>query len=177
MDKLSEIGGLMKTITAILLLLSCCAFGPGALGQDKAAVSAAAAACGPRDVHFAVAVNHSVHPAPAPENEKALIYVVERATGVMRFGADGKWLGGLKPGTYLFASIDPGQHHLCVTGHLPLWKGLSLHEVTAKAGETCYFFVHVVAGGGYNELTLSEVGQDEGKELVARAKFSVSHPK
>jgi hypothetical protein len=53
MDKLSEIGGLMKTIAAILVLLPCCAFGPGALGQDKAAISAAEAACGPRDVHFA----------------------------------------------------------------------------------------------------------------------------
>lgn len=39
------------------------------------------------------------------------------------------------------------------------------------------FFVHVVAGGGYNELTLSQVDPDEGKELVARAKFSESHPK
>jgi hypothetical protein len=35
MDKLSEIGGLMKTIAAILLLVPCCAFDPGALGQDK----------------------------------------------------------------------------------------------------------------------------------------------
>jgi hypothetical protein len=47
MDKLSEIGGLMKTIAAILLL-PCCAF-----GQDKAAVSATEAGCGPRDVGFA----------------------------------------------------------------------------------------------------------------------------
>ena len=28
-----------------------------------------------------------------------------------------------------------------------------------------------------NELTLTEVDPDEGKELVARAKFSASHPK
>jgi hypothetical protein len=49
--------------------------------------------------------------------------------------------------------------------------------LNAKAGETYYFFGHVVAGGGYNELTLSQVDPDEGKELVARAKFSESHPK
>jgi len=166
----------MKTITAIVFLL-CYAFGPGAFAQDKAAIAAAEAACGPQDVHFAVTVDHSVHPTPAPENGKALIYVVEIASGMMRFGADGKWLGALKPGTYLFASVDPGEHHFCVTGHLPLWKGLSLHEVTAKTGETYYFFVHVVAGGGHNVLTLTEVDPDEGKELVARAKFSASHPK
>jgi hypothetical protein len=75
------------------------------------------------------------------------MYVVKRASGVMGFGADGKWLGALKPGTYLFASTDPGQHHLCVTGHLLLWKGLALRDMTAKAGETYYFFVHEVAGG------------------------------
>jgi hypothetical protein len=72
---------------------------------------------------------------------------------------------------------SPGEHHLCVMGHLPPWKGLSLHTLNAKAGETHYFFVHVVAGGGYNELTLNQVDPDEGKELVARAKFSESHPK
>jgi hypothetical protein len=73
--------------------------------------------------------------------------------------------------------VDPGGHHLCTMGRLPLWKGLSLHELTAKAGETYYFFVHMVAGGGYHELTFAEVDPDEGKELVARAKFSASHPK
>jgi len=49
--------------------------------------------------------------------------------------------------------------------------------LTAKADETYYFFVHIVARGGYNELTLTELDPDEGKELVARAKFSVFHPK
>jgi hypothetical protein len=163
----------MKTIVAVVLLtFSCCA-----LGQDKAAISAAEAACGPPDAEFEVMPDGSQHPTMTPESNKALIYVVERATGVMRFGADGRWLGALKPGTYVFASMDPGEHHLCVTGRLPLWKGLSLHALNAKAGETYYFFVHVVAGGGYNELTLSQVDADEGKELVARAKFSASRPK
>ena len=161
----------MKTIAAIVLL-SCCAF-----GQDKAAISAAEAACGPQDAAFEVMPDDSRRPTLTPESNRALIYVVERATGVMRFGADGKWLGALKPGTYFFASLDPGEHHLCVTGHHPLWKGLSLHALNAKAGETYYFFVHEVAGGGYDELTLSQVDPDEGKELVARAKFSASHPK
>jgi hypothetical protein len=54
---------------------------------------------------------------------------------------------------------------------------VSLHALNAKAGETYYFFVHVVAGGGYDELMLSQVDPDQGKELVARARFSESHPK
>ena len=164
----------MKTILAtfFLSLLSCCAF-----GQDKAAISAAEAGCGADSIELSVTTDESKHPTPAPENGKALIYVVQRATGTFKFGADGKWLGALKGGTYFYTSVDPGEHHLCVKGHLPLWKGLSLHQLNAKPGETYYFFVHMLSGGGYNELTLTELDQDEGKELVARSKFSSSHAK
>jgi hypothetical protein len=163
----------MKTIvvTFFLSLLSCCAF-----GQDKAAISSAEAGCGPDSTELSMTTDESRHPTPAPENE-ALIYVVQRATGTFKFGADGKWLGALKGGSYFYATVDPGEHHLCVKGRLPLWKGLSLHQLNAKQGETYYFFVHLLSGGGYNELTLTELDQDEGKELVARSKFSSSHAK
>ena len=73
------------------------------------------------------------------------------------------------------ARAAPGEHHLCVKGQLPLWKGLSLHQLNAKSGETYYFFVRVVAGGGYNELTLTQLDPDQGKELVARSRF-ISSP-
>jgi hypothetical protein len=159
----------MKIILAVILLslVSSCAF-----GQDKAAISESEAACGPQNVQFKVKADESQHPTPAPENGKAMIYVVQRAAGVMKFGADGKWIGALKGGTYFSASLDPGEHHFCTMGHLPLWKGLSLNKLSVKPGETYYFFVHIVSGGGYNELTLSAVNPDEGKELVARAKLS-----
>jgi len=164
----------MKIImgTFFLSLLSCCAF-----GQDKAAIAAAEAGCGPDDLEFSVTTDESQHPAPTPENGKALIYVVQKATGTFKFGADGKWLGALKGGTYFYASVEPGEHHLCVKGHLPLWKGAALHGLNAKAGETHYFFINLVSGGGYLELFFTEVDPDQGKELVARSKFSSSHPK
>jgi hypothetical protein len=60
----------MKTIAAILLL-SCCAF-----GQDRAAVSATVAGCGPQDTRFDLKSDESQHPAPTPEDGKALIYFV-----------------------------------------------------------------------------------------------------
>jgi hypothetical protein len=169
-----EIGGAMKTIVTTLLLsfLSCCAF-----AQDKAAIAAAEAGCGPDDLEFSVTTEDSRHPAPAAENGKALIYVVQRAPGTFKFGADGTWLGALKGGTYFYTSVEPGEHHLCVKGNLPLWKGLSLHGLKAKAGETHYFFIHVVSGGGYLELFFTEVDPDEGKELVARSKFISSQAK
>lgn len=158
----------MKTI-AVAVLLSCCSC--CALGQDKVAIAAAEAGCGPDNSEVSVTTEESRHPTPAPESGKALIYVVQRATGTFKFGADGKWFGALKGGTYLHATVDPGEHHLCVKGKLPLWKGLALHQLNAKPGETYYFFVHIVSGGGYNELTLTQLDPDEGKELVARSKF------
>jgi hypothetical protein len=166
----------MKTMVTTFLLsfLSCCVF-----GQDKAAIAAAEAGCGQDNIDFSVTTDESKHPTPAPENGKAMIYVVQRAGGTykFKFGADGKWLGALKDGTYFYATVDPGEHHLCVKGHLPLWKGLSLHQLAAKPGDTYYFFVRVLAGGGREELTLIEVDPDQGKELVARSKFISSRVK
>lgn len=164
----------MKTMIAtfFLSLVSCCAF-----AQDKVAIAAAEAGCGPDTIELSVTTDESKHPAPTPENGKALIYVVQRAGGTFKFGADGKWLGALKNGTYFYTTVDPGEHHLCVKGQLPLWKGLYLQQLNAKPGETYYFFVRVVSEGGHDVLTLIKVDPDEGKELIARSKFSSSQPK
>jgi len=160
----------MKTIAAVLLL-ACFAF-----GQDKAAVSAAKAACGPQDVEFEVVADDSQHPAAIPENGKALIYVVQETIGSTRFGVDGKWLGALKAETYFFSSIEPGERHLCAVSRLSLSHHLSLHDLKAEAGKT-YYFVMRFAPYGPDSLALNELNSDEGKYLVGMAKLSVSHPK
>jgi hypothetical protein len=173
MDELSEIGGPMKTIAAALLLscCSCCAF-----GQDKAAVSAAEAACGPRVVGFKVTADKSRHPTPTPENGKALIYVVQKDDATTRVGADGKWLGAMRRRTYLLASIDPGEHHLCAIGRIGIWSHVSLSELNAKAGET-YYFVTEYGEWVPDQFALHKVDPDQGKYLVAWAHVSAFHPK
>lgn len=166
----------MKTRAAILLLssslLSCPTF-----GQEKTGISAPEAACGPREVRFNVTADKSQHPTPTLENGKALIYVYQGSGGSTRIGVDGKWLGGLRPGGYLFASIDPGEHHLCAVAHIGLWNHVSLQHLNAKAGETYYFVAHVVGGVVSDEFAISQWDPDEGKYLVAKAKLNVSHPK
>jgi hypothetical protein len=77
----------MKTIAAIVLL-SCCA-----LSQDKRAVSKAEVGCGPQDVKFEVKSDESQHPAPTPEDGKALIYFVADGHLTSIFGFDEKWVG------------------------------------------------------------------------------------
>ncbi|QNI30537.1 hypothetical protein H7849_15460 [Alloacidobacterium dinghuense] len=77
----------MKTIAAIVLL-SCCA-----LAQDKRAISKAEAGCGPQDAKYEVKSDESQHPTPAPEDSKALIYVVADGHLTTIFGFDEK-VGG-----------------------------------------------------------------------------------
>jgi len=163
----------MKMIAA-LLLLSCCA-----LGQDKAAESAVeAAACGPRDVEFEVKIDASVHPTPLPEVGKAVIYVVQESGSFTRLGIDGKWVGALKgSGTYLSASVEPGEHHLCAMGRQGVWKVVSFHGARAEPGMTYYFTVNSVDGINYIAYSLSPADADEGKYLVAGARLTTSHPK
>jgi hypothetical protein len=163
----------MKSIGAIFLLLcsSCCAF-----GQDKAAVSVAESACGPRSVGFKVEADKSQHPTPRPEEGKALIYVVQKDDASTRLGADGKWLGALRRRTYLVASVDPGEQHLCAIGRVGLWSHVSLHELNAKAGET-YYFVTEYGQLVSDQFALHPVDPDQGKYLVAWAHLSAFHPK
>ena len=162
----------MKTIvtTFFLSFLSCCA-----LGQDRVAVAAAEAACGPQDSQFSVTSDESRHPTPTPEGGKAVIYIVQEAPGSTRVGADGKWLGALKRGTYFAASIEPGEHHFCARVYILLGNHVSFHELKARAGETYYFVAHYAASD--NEFALNQVDSDQGKYLVAQAKFGASRPK
>jgi hypothetical protein len=164
----------MKATAAAILLLSCCSC--SAFAQDKAAASAAEAACGPRAVGFNVTADKSQHPTPAPESGKALIYVLQKDDATTRVGADGRWLGALRRRMYFSASLDPGEHHLCAVGRIGIWSHVSLHELHAKAGET-YYFVTEYGERVPDLFTLHQVDRDEGKYLVAWAHLSAFHPK
>ena len=163
----------MKFIAAMffLSLASCCAS-----AQDKAAFSAAEAACGPRDVGFKVEANKSQHPTPTPENGKALIYVVQKDDATTRFGADGKWLGAMRRRMYFSASVDPGEHHLCAIGRIGLWSHVAIRGLTTQPGETYYFVTEYGQLEG-NLFNIRQVDQDEGKYLVAWAHLSAFHAK
>ena len=166
----------MKIIAAILL------FACVAAAQDKAALTAAEAACGPREMHFTVKPDPSQHPTPPPGSGKALLYVVQEDRITTRFAADGKWVGANKGRTYFFIQIDPGEHHLCAmrtsSAHGPGTR-VSLHELKAESGKTYYFspriYSHVYVGASRFDLSL--VDPDEGKALVANGIFSTWAPK
>ena len=161
----------MKTMAAIVLL-SCCAF-----GQDKAAVSAAEAGCGPQDTKFEVKSDESQHLAPTPEEGKALIYFVADGHLTSPFGVDGKWVGAVNGGRYFFVAIEPGEHHVCamLQSSFPA-RGprVSVHSLKAEPGETYYFRTRLVGISTGFVLQLDQLDPDEGRWFVAWSKFSTS---
>jgi hypothetical protein len=164
----------MKTIAAILLL-SCCA-----LAQDKRAISRAEEGCGPQDVKYEVKTDDSQHPAPTPEDGKALIYFVADGHLTSIFGFDEKWVGAVEGGRYFFVQIDPGEHHVCAMLQSFLRERgprVSVHSLRAERGGTYYFRTRMVGISTGFILQLDQLDSDEGRWFVAWSKFSTSHPK
>src|SRR5215469_3478595 len=160
----------MKIIAAIVLL-SCCA-----LAQDKRAISRAVG-CGPQDVKFEVKTE-SRHPAPSPEDDKALIYFVADGNLTSIFGVDGKWVGAVSGGRYFFVPIEPGEHHVCAMLQ-SFSKGfeVSVHSLKADPGATYYFRTRMVGINAGFVLQLDQLDPDEGRWFIAWSAFSSSHPK
>jgi len=168
----------MKTM-AVALLLSCCAF-----GQDKVAVSAAEAGCGPQNAKFEVKSDGSQHPAPTPEEGKALIYFIADGHLTTPIGIDGNWVGAVNDGKYFLVPIEPGEHHLCamlqslLTQKVLTWlPRVSVHSLKAEPGGIYYFRTRRVGISTGFVLQLDQLDPDEGKWFVAWSKFSTSHPK
>ena len=168
----------MKTIAAIILL-SCCA-----LAQDKTAISTAESACGPQDAKFEVKSDKSQHPAPTPEEGKALIHFIADGHPTTPIGVDGKWVGAVNDGKYFFVPVEPGEHHLCaMLQSFPAQKVLtrlarvSVHSLKAEPAVTYYFRARLVGISPGFVLQLDQLDSDEGRWFVAWSSFSNSHPK
>jgi hypothetical protein len=136
------------------------------------------AGCGPQDAKFEVTSDESQHPAPTPEDGKALIYFVADGHLTSPFGVDGKWVGPVSGGRYFFFAIDPGEHHICamLQSFLSL-RGpkVSVHSLKAESGGTYYFRARMVGISTGFVLPLDQLDSDEGRWFVAWSKFSTSH--
>jgi uncharacterized protein DUF2846 len=174
----------MKTASVVMFLAS------SAFAQNPALVPHAQPACGAANVEFQTKPDASQRPDPQLEAGKALIYVMEDQKFkfvrdiTVRIGLDGAWVGATRGSSYLFFSVEPGEHHLCAdwmsnfAGRL-----VSLFGLTAEAGKVYYFRARTMASpiNSSNDKTalidLDLVNSDEGKLLVASSPLSVSHPK
>jgi hypothetical protein len=151
------------------------------------------AACGQPATTFTVKLDDS-RPNVQAEAGKALIYVIEDQRFkvvrdvTLRIGIDGKWLGATRGDSYIFLSVDPGDHHLCAewtSEFIPGGHLFSLAKISAEPGETYYFRART-SGSASNDqsssrmlptLDLNLVDTDAGQLLVAGAAFSDSRAK
>jgi hypothetical protein len=172
----------MRSLLTIVLLASSYAF-----AQDPAAVAAAEAACGPKDVKFDARQDATQHPTPQPDADKALVYVVQemgevqcKGCALTKVGLDGAWVGANQGSSYFFFSTDPGEHHLCLNWQSRLQarsRAFAMANFTAVAGQVYYFRARIFPGHYDYSFDLDPINSDQGKFLVATSGFSNSHPK
>ena len=137
----------MKAFLAVILL-SCTA-----LAQDDSAIAKTKTACGPDNVFFGVKTTETSHPPAAPPAGKALVFVINQVytpnncedddCGILaRVGLDGSWAGAMYGASYMYMSVDPGEHHLC-TNWQSVFSSRSSHAAltsfTAEAGHALLF--------------------------------------
>ncbi|MGB8061989.1 MAG: DUF2846 domain-containing protein [Candidatus Sulfotelmatobacter sp.] len=180
----------MKTAFVVIFLVSF------AFAQNPDRVPHAQPACGPLNAEFQINMDNSQSPDFQAENGKALVYVAEdqkfqAAKDVTaRIGLDGAWVAATRGDSYVFFSVDPGEHHLCAdwrSSFLAAGRLVSLFGFTAEAGKVYYFRVRTMGGpssmldrSSLDEsasLDLDLINSDQGKLLVSTSPYSASHPK
>ena len=167
-----------------------------AFPQNPDRVPHAQPACGALNVEFQTKTNYNQSPPFQPESGRSLVYVAEdqkfqpAREVTARVGVDGAWAGATRGNSYIFFSVDPGEHHLCAdwrSSLLSAGRRVSLFGFTAEPGKVYYFRVRTMGGpssmldrSSWDEsatLDLDLINADEGKLLVSTSPYSDSHPK
>lgn len=158
--------------------------------ETDAAALARAAGCGPNEVEFNVKTDKHQHPAPQPEEGKALVYVFDTvkldagpAIGnvTLKIGLDGSWVGANHGDSYFYFPVDPGEHHICAQWQSTfgrLSKLASAASVTAEAGQVYYF--RAIADARTQDrgaVRLEPLDPAEALLLTSSSAYSTSHPK
>ena len=111
-----------------------------------------------------------------------LVYVIQDLGSVRclgecitnRIGLDGVWVGATENNSYVYFSVDAGEHHLCANPQSDM-KSVSrmaaLAHFTAEPGKIYYFRVRT--SGNLGQLLLDPLDSDEGRLLIASYPLSV----
>jgi Protein of unknown function (DUF2846) len=120
-----------------------------------------------------------------PEPGKALIYFVQETGAgnclgacVTRIGLDGAWVGAFRHNSYFSVSVDPGEHHACVSlqSVTALGKLEAFAHVTAEAGKVYYLGTQAFVKTSTTRLEMNPVDSDQARHLIASFPLSVSQP-
>jgi hypothetical protein len=119
-------------------------------------------------------------PPAAPEPGKALVYFIQKQglpIFVTRVGLDGAWVGVIKHDSYIFASVAPGEHHVCAATQDKEHPGPELLHFTAEAGKVYYYLVRGTVGAEIATMEFGPADRDEALFLIASDLQSVASPK
>ena len=165
--------------SALIALL----FAASASAQTSRA--AATAACGPENVSFKVKLDDSQHTLAQPEPGKARVYFFHDAGTsstlgypTVKLAMDGAWVGANHGNSYFSTSVEPGEHHVCVTLQSTLVaQRVELAHFTAEAEKVYYYRTRLVMSRSVELLELDPINSDQGKYLIVSFPLSVSNPK
>jgi hypothetical protein len=142
-------------------------------------------ACGHENVSFKVKLDESQHTLAQPDPGKARVYFVHDAGTSITLGyptvklaMDGAWVGANHGNSYFSVSVEPGEHHVCVTLQSSLVaQRVELAHFTAEAEKVYYYRTQLVTSRSVELLELEPIDSDQGKYLIATFPLSVSQPK
>jgi hypothetical protein len=147
--------------------------------------AAVASACGPENVRFKVKRDDSTRTSVQAEAGKSRVYFVSDAGTsatvgypTTKLGIDGTWVGANHGNSYFYASIEPGDHHLCAALQSSLVAGrFELAHFAAEPDKVYFYRTRLVLSRAMELLVLEQVDSDEGKYLIATFPLSVSSTK
>ncbi|MGC1372289.1 MAG: DUF2846 domain-containing protein [Candidatus Sulfotelmatobacter sp.] len=157
-------------------------FAASAFAQDLPALTAA---CGRDNVSFKVKLDQSAHTVSQPDPGKARVYFISDAGTNMTVGyptvklaMDGAWVGANHGNSYFSASVEPGEHHICVELQSSLVAPrVELAHFTAEAGKVYYYRTRLVTSRRFELLEIDPIDSDQGRYLVGTFPLSISKPK
>jgi uncharacterized protein DUF2846 len=146
---------------------------------------ASTAACGHGNVSFKVKLEDPPHTLTQPDPGKARVYFFHDAGTnstlgypTVKLALDGAWVGANHGNSYFSVSVDPGEHHVCVTLQSSLVAPrLELAHFTAEAGKVYYYRTQLVMSRSVELLELDPIDSDQGNYFISSFQMSVSNPK
>lgn len=180
-------GGRLLKIVLVAMFLASPAF-----AQEQSATGLQAAGCGPNETTFEVEIDKKVHTTGQPADGKALVYVFADEAGdnaklvvgpvITRIGVDGQWVGAFKLKSYLYFSVDGGEHRLCVSQQSDLKSRTEKYSAattfTAESGKSYYFrTMNPVHPQPDILVKIVPVDPAQAQLMIAKAALSTSKPK
>jgi hypothetical protein len=157
-------------------------------------------ACGPDQAKFDVQRQAHSHPTVTPESGKALVYVfgdseldntaIHVGGLITRVGVDGAWVGAYEHKSYMYFSVNPGEHRLCTSQQSSLKSrrdnNASAITFTAEEGKSYYFRTQpspaslaqsATSRAPNGEVELAVVDPAQAQLMVPKWAYSTSQPK